>query len=113
MALLLTTPKQTGDLDPSAPNSQYAEAKIVHMSHWSNRKCIELVIEFGNTIDGEWTQGIAAPLFVTIEDRTESPNYTNLIAQTSEAAGENYYEKVAEKLYAWLISNGYLAGTYQ
>lgn len=50
MALLLTTPKQTGDLDPKAPNGQYTEVKIVRMLHVANDKKIELTLEYGNTI---------------------------------------------------------------
>ena len=111
MPILLTTPVQTGVLDPNGP---YLQVKIIQFTLDSIFKRIDLVCQYGNT-DGEWVPGIragdVADKGFRIEDKDGGTDYTDMITAISAAADEVYYDKVKAILYQWLIDNSYYAGT--
>lgn len=108
MPLQLTTPKQTGDLDPDAYGGQYAEMRIVRMTHYPLSHVIHLICKYGNTVDEVWEPGVLSEQKFTIS----GTDYATLVASTSEAADEIYYDQVSELLYNWLVTNGHFDGTY-
>ena len=105
MPVSLTTPKNTGDLDPSS--AVYAEAKIVFQSIDVEVKAINVKVQYGNTVSGVWEKGILKDEWFVIK----GADYDTVVASSSSAAGEIYYEKVAAVLYQWLIDNGHFVGT--
>jgi len=125
MPLQLTTPKSTGDLDLSALNNAYGEIKIIKQDIDVTNKVISLSIEYGNTVNDIWIQGILPPQEFKIRnmpaqyDLLEPPNeivpaiahYDILISQLPTDANISIYNNVAVALYQWLIDNGYFSGT--
>ncbi len=112
MPIALTTSVAVGDLDSSA----YQQVKIAKLTIDPVAKYIQLDCEYGNTNASVWEPGIhagaAAKKQVTIQNiEGGTQHYDVLIASTSAAADEVYYDKVAAKLYQWLIDNGHFAGT--
>ena len=137
MPILLTTPKMTGDLDPDAQNGQYAELKIIQQMINTKAAVIELVLEYGNTVDGSWVSGISKPERVQISDgppqmgctdagdpeatppvpanwveiAPATTDYTDLLSSLPTDANELIYDGAARVLYQWLIDKGLFAGT--
>lgn len=110
MPIQLTTPFATGALDPGGP---YQKAKIAVFSVHVEARLIEIVVHYGNVVDGAWIPGMLVPGVTVKTFRIEGSAYDALVAQTSAGAGELYYDKVAGALYQWLLDNGHYAGTVQ
>lgn len=113
MALSLTTPLSVGDLDSG---TTYAEVKIVMFMLCSADETIRIECEYGNTVSGSWVPGIRAgnaanQSFIIQDIDGGTSHYTDMIANTSAAASENYYDEVATLLYQWLIDESHFAGT--
>jgi hypothetical protein len=108
MPIQLTSSYSVGAVDPNSP---YQQVKVLQFTLHPAGRLIELSVQLGNTVDGSWAAGMA------IEDKTVKrfriigADYDTLVASASAAAGEVYYDKVAQKLYQWLIDNGHFAGT--
>lgn len=122
MPIQLTTPKDTGDLDPNA--AQYAQVKIVHQGIDVSAKIITLRVELGNTVNGAWQPGILPPSNYVIKNRPAvmvggvetapaSPAYDSLVTQLPGNTTESIYAQSADILYQWLLDNGHYVGTIQ
>ena len=107
MPILLTTPFNPGDVDPGAT---YAEAKITEFRIGiEHRKRIEVLVELGNTVDGEWVPGKVPAHSVLIEDLRESTPYTDVIM-----ANPQLYGGMALVLYGLVqLFDPVLEGEYQ
>ena len=112
MPITLTTPIQTGAVDPNGP---YAEVKIVQFTMDTIKKYIWIVCQYGNTVNGNWTPGIKAGVAVDktfgIKDEGEDTDYTDMVTAVSAAADEVYYDKVKNILYQWLLDKDHYIGT--
>jgi hypothetical protein len=112
MPITLTTPIQTGALDPNGP---YAEVKISQFLLDTVDKCIWITCQYGNTDEGVWIPSIKAGLVVDrsycIRDEGEDTDYTDMVTAESAAAEEVYYDKVKTILYQWLLDKGHYVGT--
>jgi len=123
MPLQLTTPKNTGDLDPNAPNNQYAQVKILTMTVHLSLSQIVLEVEYGNTVGNTWRKGVLPSTRYTIRnlpgvnDRDGNliepahPYFNQLVVQTVSSPDAVIYDDVAKHLYQWLIDCGHYAGT--
>jgi hypothetical protein len=101
MPIALTTAKATGDLDPDAPGSEYAQAKITHFGINIEGRAISIRVEYGNTVSSVWQPGILLPNFVSID----GADYDTLIAETPPNTTSSIYVHAANSLYQWLIAN--------
>lgn len=122
MPLDLTTPFQTGDLDPNGP---YSQVKIVKMTHDSVAETIEIQVEYGNTALGEWEPGVKEQEMYLVENSPAEyddqgnetvpagTDYDLLVAKLCGVGNDNtpIYTRVKQELYQWLIDEGYFAGT--
>ena len=108
MPITLTTPIQTGAVDPNGP---YEEVKIVQFVLDTINKCIWINCQYGNTAEGDWVPGvkagIAADRSFCIKDEGEDTDYTDMVTAESAAADEVYYDKVKTILYQWLLDMGH------
>jgi hypothetical protein len=108
MPIQLTTAFSVGSADVNSP---YAQVKIMEFTLRPELKQVSLLVQYGNTADGKFTRaiGIAG---VTVKAFTiAGSEYDTMVASTSAAANEVYYEKVAGLLYQWLIDKGHFVGT--
>ncbi len=97
----LTTPVNTGDLDAS----NYAEVKIVGVSHRTNQKLISVELEYGNTVDGEWVRG-HTPIGKVSSHVIEGQKYTDLITTHATQDGELSYDAAKRGLFEHLVAEG-------
>ena len=122
MPILLTSPKDVGDLDPNAVNGVYTQLKIVFQGCDLKKKMLELTLEHGNTVNGEWVSGILPPIPVFIVNIPELvdgngnpiaavPHYNTLVAVKPDDLQVSYYDGTAKTLYQWLIDNDWVDGT--
>jgi len=120
MPLILSTPKNTGDLDPNT--SEYGEVKIVRFVHDAVRYRIELRCQYGNTVSGSWVPGILPfeshvirNIPETIDENNQpvpaDPQYYTMVTQMPNE-GETIYVAAGRELYEWLIGEGVYSGTY-
>jgi hypothetical protein len=105
MALLLTTPKSTGDLDPNAVS--YEHVKVVVTTHNSYSHSITLQCQYGNEDGYDWNAGIVPCEFHIIE----GDDYYAILTEMPDE-GETSYQAVSRALYEWLIDNEIYSGTY-
>jgi len=112
MTITLTTPIQTGTVDPAGP---YEEVKIIQFVLDTVAKCIWVNCQYGNTTGGVWVPGVKAGAAVDrsycIKDEGEDTDYTDMVTAESVAADEVYYDKVSAILYQWLLDKGHYIGT--
>jgi hypothetical protein len=125
MPWTLTTPVETGDLD----TVDYAELQIVRMTHLSlpDAESIVVDLQYGNTVNGVWVEGIAIPTGKAKTVTIIGTDYTDLITnaipdvQTSDPSNPNYYYDASASvwvertfaaskrgLYEWMYDNGYI-----
>lgn len=122
MPLQLTTPINTGDLDPNA--ATYAQVRIVKFSVDSVNKRFELITQEGNTVDNAWVAGVSrSRRFIIMDMKDENGDpipgeqyYTDMVTRTmsgaSMTATDYIYDGVAYHLYDWLINHSGYVGTY-
>ena len=108
MPLQLTTPLNVGAVDVNSP---YQQVKILEFTMQPQAGRISLVVLHGNTISSSWVPGKAIEGTTVKRFQIDGDDYQALVASTSAAAGEIYYDKVASLLYQWLIDKGGFAGT--
>jgi hypothetical protein len=106
MPLLLTNPKDTGDLDPNYETYDYV--KIIMTKHRPTSHTISLTCQYGNDDGyGTWNAGILQPETHTIS----GSDYLACVTQEPEE-GETAYVAISRILYTWLTTNEYYDGTY-
>jgi len=101
----LTTPVQTGDLDPNGP---YAQIKIMRILFDTRQSQINILLEYGNTVEGDWIlgqqpAGLESHILITGED------YTTLCATHETNDDELTYTAMKRALYEWLNTNDKIA----
>ena len=109
MPILLDSAFAVGDADPT--NSPYQETKIVQFGLFSSDQRIDLVTQMGNTVADVWKPGIPMEGKTVHRFSIDGADYDTLVAKTSDAAGEIFYDKCAEHLYQWLLDNDHFEGT--
>jgi len=100
MSWTLTTPVAVGDLDPNGP---YAEVRIVRQAHDSVSSRIVIDLEYGNTVNGDWVQGLevrSRPTSIMVQ----GDEYAALVGSAEPAEGETTYAAVKRGLYEFLLS---------
>lgn len=103
MPIQLTTAFNPGDLD----NTTYQQVKIPLYITDVLGKNLQIIYQYGNTIDGVWQPGQAGPrrqVTVTGQD------YIDIIAELAEE-NETVYEAVSRILYQYLLDKEIVAGT--
>lgn len=108
MPIQLTTPMNVGVVDPNSP---YQQAKIVQFALLPVAKRIEMHVQLGNTISGDWAPGIVGSEITVKKFLVEGEDYNTMVSSTSAGAGEVYYDKVSALLYQWLLDKGHYVGT--
>jgi len=119
----LTTPLPVGDLDPNGP---YSQVKIVRQEHImdpaGSDNYIQMLLQYGNTVDGEWIPGIS-PADKNCNPIISGSGYTALIdsavalvtnvdpesdryVQRYDVWVEKNYDATKRELYAWLYAQG-------
>jgi len=126
MPILLTTPKNTGDLDSNAPDGEYKELKIISFSLNPNQKKLYCVLEYGNTINDEWVKGVLSDFSISIGNTPEreeydsenelvvipaTTEYDDLMAMLPFNTTDSLYTQVAKALYQYLLDKELFAGT--
>lgn len=100
----LTTPVDTGDLDPNGP---YAQVKIMKFTHDSRIQRIHIALEYGNTVDDEWVPGkqpSSRPSSVVIT----GDDYISFVSTHTTEDDELTYNATKRGLYEWLLANGHI-----
>ena len=111
MPIQLTSPIQTGSLDSNGP---YTQVKVIGVGLDVLKRRIDLICQYGNTVDGVWVGGLetVSNRSVTIKDEDETHHdFTDITANESEDAGEVYYDRESEILYQYLIDKDIFIGT--
>ena len=108
MPIQLTTPYAVGDMDVGSP---YSQVKILQLNMNVEGGLIDLVVQHGNTVASVWVPSVAIEDKTVRRFRITGTDYDTLVASQSAAVGEVYYDKVAEKLYQWLLDNDHYVGT--
>lgn len=108
MPIQLTSSYSVGAADSNSP---YQQAKIMQFTLYPAGKQIDLAVQLGNTTSGVWTSGVGLEGKTVKRFTIIGADYDTMATSASAAAGEVYYDKVAAKLYQWLIDNGHFAGT--
>jgi len=98
MPWTLTTPIAVGDLDPSG---SYGEVRIVEQIHRSVDRVIHVMLEYGNTVTGEWKKGLD-PVGKTLGVDISGQDYLDLVEDSMPDTGETTYEAVKRGLYEYL-----------
>ena len=121
MPILLTTPINSGDLDPAAPDHEYTEAKIISFTADIKNKALTLNVEYGNTVTGTWVSGLFPKICVRIVNIPEiiteegtipaDPQYDEIVATLPTSLVVPLYDAVSTNLYQWLLDNDVLVGT--
>lgn len=117
MTILLTT-ALTHSPGHGAADETYGEVKVLSFRVWITKAKLEIVTNYGNTVEGVWVGGKTHPLIVVVADHDNTipatTDYTDLMlaAQCSEA-GALLYNEVAESLYQYLLDQELYAGTVQ
>jgi hypothetical protein len=106
MPIQLTASYNSGDINGSLTHVKIAEMKIV-----PDAKRIEAVARMGKIVGGVFQYGVAIENVTTKHFTIEGADYDTMIAETSAAADEVYYDEEARLLYEWLIANNHFAGT--
>lgn len=103
MPIALTTDFNPGDIDAG---QTYSEAKIVEFRMGiENFRHITIMVEYGNTVNGNWVAGKAPLKSYTLVDAEYNTLYTDNAA---------LIDSVAAVLYGWLQANhAEFAGTIQ
>lgn len=112
MALLLTTPRQTGDLDPNS--SSYTHVKITVTRHDPINKTIALICQHG--VDdgyGNWTKGVLPVGKYVIANVEGGTQHYNNVLGTMTNGSESIGVATARTLYEWLINESIYIGTYE
>jgi len=122
MPLQLTTPINTGDLDPNA--ATYTQVRIVKFCVDSVNEMFELITQEGNTVNNVWVAGVPrSRRFIIMDMKDENGDpiagqqyYTDMVNKTmadaSMTATDPIYDGVAYHLYDWLINHSGYVGTY-
>ena len=97
----LTTPVDTGDLD----STPYGEVKIVDLTHRPNAGLMVVLIEYGNTVDKAWVQGMM-PAGKTTSHAIQGDDYVSLVATHRTLPDELSYVAAKRALYEHLASKG-------
>jgi hypothetical protein len=114
MPITLTTPIQTGALDPEGP---YEEVKILEFTPNAVNKTIVILCQYGNTVNGEWVPGIKAGIVADqgfiVRDEGEGTDYTIMAAKliVADDVGKSFYDRISGILYQWLLDKGHYVGT--
>jgi len=98
MPVTLTAAVKPGDLD----SVDYAEAKITAFVMYLNQKQMEIIVEWGNTVDGKWEQGLKPKSHIVLT----GDDYDAVVADNATT-----YAAVKSDLYQYLIDEGIVAGT--
>ena len=98
----LTTPVTVGDLD----SSSYTQVKIVDTAHRSrNVRKVVLMLEYGNTVDGEWVRG-HLPSEKKGDYTIFGDEYDTLVSTHTSLDGELSYIASKRGLYEHLLAMG-------
>jgi len=108
MPIQLTTPIQTGAIDPNGP---YEQVKIIIFSLNTVVPNIEILCQYGNTVESVWVPGVRVGDVADQAFRIEGDDYDVMTAVKSVAADEVYYDETKELLYQWLLDNDHYIGT--
>lgn len=112
MSILLTTPFNPGDLDPG---KTYSRAIItdyaIHIHDW-NEPSMVIGYTYGDTVDGVWVRGAAAPMKTV---SAVGADYEAIVAEVATEDDDDYKIYVAARrvLYGYLLDKGYLVGTIE
>lgn len=99
MPIQLTTPYNAGD---DGGGATYTQAKIVEFRLGTEHdKRLEMFVEWGDTVDGNWVPGISRTVMVEIRDG-KGPNipYSTFLGANAQLVTD-----VSVVLYNWLITN--------
>ena len=96
----------TTALDMGAVAVDYTHVKIISFTLDSENQRIDLALAHGY-LDGEsnWVRGLTIDQATFKKFSISGPAYGILVAKTSAAAGEVYYDEVARELYEYLQAN--------
>lgn len=97
----LTTPVDPGDLD----NKPYGEVKIVDLSHRPNVRLMVIQLEYGNTVDGAWAQGMM-PAGKANSHIIQGEDYIDLMSNHTTLPDELSYVAAKRALYEHLAAKG-------
>lgn len=118
MPLNLITPVPVTDprIDGVA---SYPQLKIVRQSHDPILMRIEIICQYGNTINDVWTPGVLSKKTYTIRNWNEydadgnvtvsHTDYTDMVSELS-LLNESVYAGAKRLLYQWLIDKGHETG---
>lgn len=104
--IILTTAKNTGDLDPNGP---YTHVKILYFTFNTKDSFIIAVTAIGYIASEVFVEGISnlrKEVMITGQD------YLDLIAMTPDS-GLTIYAAAAKKLYQYLIDHGHFVGSVE
>lgn len=101
----LTTPVQTGDLDPNGP---YEQIKIMKMLYDNRSGLIDVILEYGNTVDNEWVKG-QQPVGLESHVTITGDDYVALSTTHASNDSELTYDAMKRALYELLNTNGNIA----
>lgn len=107
MPILLTTPKNPGDLDAV---SSYTHVELISF-RWSNG-LIEFSMMYGTMSGNSFVPGKWAPNKHTVSNnpKTGLTEYTDMIAEVT-LDGETAFESVGRIIYTFVLAKGIYAGT--
>lgn len=106
MPIQLTSSYDTGSLDGALTH-----VKVVEWHNVPDSDFINLTVQHGKIVEGNFVRGIPVEGQTVKHFTISGSDYSTMVASTSAAAGEVYYDKVAGLLYQWLLDNSHYAGT--
>lgn len=112
MAILLTTPLDTGDID----SVDYAEAKMLEFVWDGNSEQMRLLMQYGNTVSGEWIPGkpFNGPVYSNPQYHLITGQaYVDCVSEYCTCSGTPVlvYENVKNILYQYLVDQDIYPGT--
>ena len=114
MTIQLTTPYST-PATHGCPSVTAQEVKIAEVVLAVTEKTLTVRVQYGDTVNGAWIPAcLPEGSFRVVNTAPDGTDFDDLMAAAlASAAGVSLYEEVATTLYAWLIAQGFYAGTVQ
>ena len=124
MSILLTTPL-VHDPGHGQASETYNEIKVLWFRPWTTKNKMEIMTNYGNTVDGAWVNGKTHANCILVQNKpAESdgeeetapaePAYDDMVngvVVTQADVGKLLYSVVSDDLYQYLIDEGHYAGT--
>lgn len=125
MTILLTTPL-VHESGHGKVQETYNELKILCFRPWTVQRKIEIIVNYGNTVDDLWVGGKTHQNVILVkntpaqtdgfvETAPADPAYDvlHVLVVTQDDVGKSMHEQVLKQLYQYLIDEGFYAGTVQ